>query len=132
MLVKLVQKIIFARSMMHLNSLNEQKCVVSIISGLHEQTTEAVLKSVATEFSMERMHHVAELSIVGNVPCLTCGYGDGCKNSGVPYVFTEKIKASAAYCVAVENQPVWEKATQTGKLIGQYINGEIDSIPTLS
>ena len=119
-------------SMRHLNSLNEQKCVVSIISGLHEQTTEAVLKSVATEFSMERMHHVAELSIVGNVPCLTCGYGDGCKNSGVPYVLTEKIKASAAYCVAVENQPVWEKATQTGKLIGQYINGEIDSIPTLA
>jgi len=119
-------------SMRHLNSLNEQKCAVTIISGLHEQTTEAVLKSIAREFSMERMHHVAELSIVGNVPCLTCGYGDGCKNSGIPHVFTEKIKASAAYCVAVENQPVWEKAAQIGKLIGQYINGTIDSIPTLS
>ncbi|MDR3540420.1 MAG: flavodoxin family protein [Desulfosporosinus sp.] len=119
-------------SMRHLNSLNEQKCVVSIISGLHKETTEATLKSMAKEFLMERMHHVAELSIVGNVPCLTCGYGDGCKNSGIPYIFTEGIKASAAYCVAVESQPVWEKATQIGNLIGQYINGKIDSIPTLS
>ena len=119
-------------SMRHIKSLNEQKLAVSIISGLLKQTREAALKSIGMEFSMERMHHVAELSIVGNVPCLTCGYGDGCKNSGIPYIFTEKIKASAAYCVAVENQPVWEKATQTGKLIGQYINREIDSIPPLS
>ncbi|SPF53591.1 Flavin reductase [Candidatus Desulfosporosinus infrequens] len=119
-------------SMRHINSLNEQKCAVSIISGLHEQTTEAILKSIAKEFSMEKMYHVAELSIVGNVPCLTCGYGDGCKNSGIPHLFTEEIKASAAHCVAVENQPVWDKATQTGKLIGQYINREIDSIPAIS
>jgi multimeric flavodoxin WrbA len=119
-------------SLRHLNSLNEQKCVVSIISGLHKQTMEATLKSIAKEFSMERMHHVAELSIVGNVPCLTCGYGDGCQNSGIPNIFTEGIKASTAYCVAVEDQPVWEKATQTGKLIGQYITGTIDYIPTLS
>jgi len=119
-------------SMRHRYSLNEQKCVVSVISGLHPETTEAALKSLAREFSMERMHHVAELSIIGNVPCLTCGYGDECKNSGVPFVFTEKIKASADYCVAVENQPVWEDAMQTGKLIGQYINGMIDSIPALA
>ena len=116
-------------SMRHLNSLNEQKCVVTIISGLHKQTTEATLESIAREFSMERMHQVAALSIVGNVPCLTCGYGDGCKNSGIPHLFNEEIKASAAYCTVVEDQAVWGKATQTGKLIGQYINGEIDSIP---
>jgi len=118
-------------SMRHLNSLNEHKYAVTIISGLHKQTTEAALKSIAREFTMERMHPVAELSIAGNVPCLTCGYGDGCKNSGIPYVFTDEIKASADYCVAVENQPVWENATQTGKLIGQYINGEIDFIDPL-
>lgn len=119
-------------SMRHLKSLNDQKCAVSIISGLNKQTTETILQSIAKEFSMEKMHHVAELSIVGNVPCLTCGYGDECKNSLIPHVFTKEIKASTDYCVAVENQPVWEKATQTGKLIGRYIKGEIDSIPSLS
>ena len=80
---------------------------------------------------MKRMHHVAELSIVGNVPCLTCGYGDGCKNSGIPHIFTEGIKASAAHCVAVEDQPVWEEATKTGALLGQFLRGEIDSIPRI-
>jgi len=59
---------------------------------------------------MERMHHVAELSIVGKVPCLalpclalpclalpclalpclTCGYGDGCKTAEYPMYLLKK------------------------------------------
>lgn len=116
-------------SMRHLHSLNEQKYAVSVISGLHKETMDSALKSIAKEFFMERMHHVAELSITGNVPCLTCGYGDECQNSGIPHIFKEKIKASAAYCVSVENQPIWGKAAEIGRLIGQYIEGKIDSVP---
>jgi NAD(P)H-dependent FMN reductase len=116
-------------SMRHLHSLTEKKYVVTIISGLDKQTREAALNAIAVELSMERMHHVAELNIEGNVPCLTCGYGDGCKNSGIPRLFGKEVKASAAYCTSVEDQPVWEKATQTGQLIGQFISGEITSIP---
>ena len=95
-------------SMRHLNSLNDQKYVVTIISGLSKQSRELALKSIATELSMENMTLVSQLSIEGNVPCLTCGYGEKYKNS------------------AVEDQPVWEKATQSGKLLGQFITEEIE------
>ncbi len=118
-------------SMRHLHSLNANKYVISIISGLFKETRQAALGAIAMELYMEQMHHVAEFAIEGNVPCLTCGFGDDCKNSGIPHVFTNKIKASTEHCVAVENQPVWEEATKTGTLLGQFIRGEIGSIPCI-
>lgn len=117
-------------SMRHLHSLNAKKYVVTIISGLHKEPIEAAHQSLVTELLMERMNHVEALSITGNVPCLTCGYGDECKNSGVPHLHGKEAKASADYCVSVEEQPVWEKATQSGKLIGQYVNKELQFIPS--
>lgn len=82
-------------SMRHLNSLLEQKCVITIISGLSKQTRELALKSISNELLMANMQHVAQLSIEGNVPY-------------------------------VEDQPVWEKATQSGKLLAQFITEEIE------
>ncbi len=111
-------------SMRHVHSLNEGKYAVSVISGLIPQAIEMAQNSLATEFSMEKMNHVASLNINGNVPCLTCGKGDNCKNSAVTLVFGEGIKASPDYCVEVENQEVFEKAIEVGKLIGQYVQGE--------
>lgn len=122
-------------SMRHLHSLNENKYVVTIISGCHEQIRQTALDAIAMELFMERMHHVAELSIEGSVPCLTCGVGDDCKNSGLPYLsqkLGKEIKASTDYCIPVENQPVWENGAQIGQLIGQYLNGEIESIPCVT
>jgi len=118
-------------SMRHLHSLNENKYVITVISGLNKKIRQTALDALAVELFMERMHHVAELEIEGNVPCLTCGYGDDCKNSGIPHVFADKIKASADHCVAVENQSVWEGATKAGTLLGQFIRGEIDAIPCI-
>ena len=115
-------------SMRHLHSLNENKYVITVMSGLFKEIRQNALDAIAVELFMERMHHVAEFAIEGNVPCLTCGYGDDCKNSGIPHVFANKIKASPDHCIAVESQPVWEEATETGTLLGQFIRGEIDSI----
>ncbi|MDR3584612.1 MAG: flavodoxin family protein [Desulfosporosinus sp.] len=113
-------------SMRHLHSLNEKKCVVTIISGLRKETSDLALKSIAQELFMEKMHHVAELSIEGNVPCLTCGFGNECPNSGVPHLFGKEAQASEILCRKVEDQSVWEKATQSGKLLAQFITEEIE------
>ena len=113
-------------SMRHLHSLNEKKCVVTIISGLRKETSDLALKSIAQELFMEKMHHVAELSIEGNVPCLTCGFGNECSNSGVPHLFGKEAQASEILCRKVEDQPVWEKATRSGKLLAQFITEEIE------
>ncbi len=119
-------------SMRHLHSLNEKKYVVTIISGLFKEIRDSALTAMAVELQMERMHHVAEFGIEGNVPCLTCGYGDDCKNSGIPHVFSEKIIASPDHCVAVEAQPVWAEATTAGQLLGQYLRGETQTISCIT
>lgn len=119
-------------SMRHLHSLNEKKYVVTIIAGLFKEIRDSALNAMAVELQMERMHHVAEFGIEGNVPCLTCGYGDACKNSGIPHVFSEKIIASPDHCVAVEERPVWAEATKTGQLLGQYLRGETQTIPCIT
>lgn len=119
-------------SMRHLHSLNENKYVITVISGLHKKIRQTALDALAVELFMEKMYHVAEFEIEGNVPCLTCGYGDDCKNSGIPRVFANKIKASADHCISVENQPVWEDATKIGILLGQFIHGEVNSIPCIT
>ena len=95
-------------SMRHLNNLNEQKNVVTIISGLSKQSRELALKSIATVLSMENMNLVSQLSIDENVPFLTYGFGEKYKNS------------------TIEDQTVWQKATQSGKLLGQFITEEIE------
>lgn len=113
-------------SMRHLNSLNEQKYVVTIISGLNKQARELALKLIAVELSMEKMHHVAQLSSEGNAPCLTCGYSDQCQNSSIPYLFSQEAKAAQIDYIAVEDQPIWEKAAKVGNLLGQFITEEIE------
>lgn len=111
-------------SMRHLNSLNEGKFIVSIISGLMPQAIKTAQQMIATEMMMERTNLVKQLNIQGSVPCLTCGVGNECKNSAVPIVFGEGAEASADKCAAVENMPVWTEFKETGMLLGQYIKGE--------
>ena len=117
-------------SLRHQHSLNEKKYVATVVSGLMKKSLEDAQQMMVTELVMEKMNHVEGLNIAGNVPCLTCGYGDVCKNSAIPHLHGKEAKASTDYCVAVEEQPVWEKATQTGKLLGQYVTEELQFTPS--
>jgi NAD(P)H-dependent FMN reductase len=111
-------------SMRHIRNLNKDKFFVTVVSGLSEQGRSAALKSLGVELSMERTKRIAELQIEGNVPCLTCGYGDNCWGSGVQTLHQGK-KASPDLLCAVETQKVWEEASDAGKLLGQYVRGDL-------
>ncbi len=116
-------------SMRHIKGLNQGKIVVTVISSLTAQVANKTLHSMAVELNKERMNHIAQLSIIGNVPCLTCGYGDNCEFSGAKKLFGPNIKASAELCVGVETQPVWKEATEIAKIIGLYLSGENIILP---
>lgn len=111
-------------SMRHKSSLNEGKYIVSIISGLVPQSIETAQQMIATEMMMERTNLVKQINILGNVPCLTCGYGNECKNSAVSMVFGEGTKASPDKCKAVEDMAVWDSLKETGKLLEKYVCAE--------
>ncbi len=113
-------------SLRHKSSLNEGKYVVSIISGLVPQSIETAQQMIATEMLMERTTLVKQINIQGNVPCLTCGYGNECKNSAVSMVFGEGAKASPDKCKAVEDMSEWNSLKETGMLLEKYIKGETE------
>jgi NAD(P)H-dependent FMN reductase len=111
-------------SMRHIRNLKRDKFFVTLVSGLSEQGRAVALKSLAVELCMERTNHIAELKIKGNVPCLTCGYGDTCWGSGVQRHHRGRSASPDLRC-AVETQNVWEEAAAVWKLLGRYVRSEV-------
>ena len=119
-------------SMRHNKSLLEDKITVTILSSLHTNLSELVHQQIAREMMMEKTKHIAQLTIDGNLPCLTCGYGDGCMNGGgIEYKYGKGAKASADHCVAIETQPIWQEASKIGQLIGDYLHGIDVEMPSV-
>lgn len=83
-----------------------------------------VNQSLATEIrDYERMDLVGQLSIQGNLPCLTCGEGDECEMSAVKLMYGPNAKTSDYDYSKVENQSqVWEEANRIGRMIGKQIH----------
>ena len=118
-------------SMRHLHSLNQGRLAVTVVSSIESSTAQKVLSSLAIVMQMEKFNHVAQFHISGNVACLTCGVGGVCDVSGAIRLFGPDVDISKDLCVAVETLPVWEQGSQIGALIGHYINGEIETLPSV-
>lgn len=119
-------------SMRHVNSLNEGKIVVTVISSLTAEVGIKALQGIRHEMKTEKTRHIGELQINGNLPCLTCGYGDECVNgTGIHMFFGPDAKASADFCTDVESQPVWHEAEILGQQIGDYLRGSLLSLPSV-
>lgn len=109
-------------SMRHVNSLNEGKITVTVISSLREEKGQIALDQMATVMKMERTRHIGQLQILGNLPCLICGKGDHCKNSGgIQMVYGPDAHASCEYIRPVESQPVWQQGQLLGEEIGYLL-----------
>lgn len=110
-------------SLRHINNVLKGKLCATILTGLSPEALENVNKALAAELKdYERMELVGQLSIQGNLPCLTCGEGDSCEMSGVKMMFGPDAKTSDHDYFRVEDQKaVWEKATQLGHQIRECL-----------
>ena len=80
--------------------------------------SEKIMDLLSVEFIGDNMEIVGKVKIRGNVPCLTCGKGNECQMSGVPYIYGKKAKASSDLCLSVEEQEdVWKELQNLGKKI---------------
>ena len=84
--------------------------------------SEKVKRNLALELTMDRMKVVGQVIIKGNVPCLTCGHGNECEMSGVPFIHGKNAKASIELCTSVEEQKVWNQLQSIGKMLGQKLS----------
>jgi hypothetical protein len=108
------------------NNLLRGKLCATILTGLNPDALDNVNQALATELrDFERMELVGQLSVQGNLPCLTCGEGDRCEMSGVKILYGQNAKTSDHRYSRVENQKeVWENATRMGRLIRERLQKE--------
>jgi len=110
-------------SLRHQRNLLRGKLCATVLTGLDPNTMNNINRSLAAEIKdYEQMVLLGQLSIQGNLPCLTCGKGDRCKMSAVKLMFGPKAKTSDYEYLRVEDQKrVWEKAIQIGRLISERL-----------
>ena len=71
------------------------------------------------------MELVGQLSVQGNLPCLTCGEGDACEMSAVQLLFGPDAKtADFGYTRVEDQEKVWTEAKRLGGLIGKSLKGD--------
>ena len=110
-------------SLRHVNNLLRGKLCVTVLTGLDTRVLDNVNQSLADEIKLyERMDLLGQLTVQGNVPCLTCGEGDECKMSGMKIMYGPDAKTSDFGYARVEDQrEVWKNAARLGRLIGERL-----------
>ena len=92
-------------SFRHGDNLLKGKLCATVLTGLDPSVLDAVNTSLATEIrDVERMELMGQLSIQGNLPCLTCVKGDECEMSGVQLLYGPDAKTSEIGYIRVEDQ----------------------------
>lgn len=130
-------------SVRHVNNLLKNKPVVIITTGLYPpifhkpifkytglgKLLESKLpsKKVAKDLAFhlgkaEKMNVIGTVTLKGNLPCLTCGEGDSCQCSGVKIAYGKHAKATADYCLRVEDQKdVWKELQILGNVLSKEV-----------
>jgi len=110
-------------SLRHVNNLLRGKLCATILTGLMPDSLATVNKSLAAELKdYEQMDLVGQLSVQGNLPCLTCGKGDECEMSAVKIMYGAESKTKDIGYARVENQAnIWEEAIHMGQRIGERV-----------
>ncbi len=110
-------------SLRHINNLLRGKHVATIMTCIMPEAMGNVNQAIAAELKdIERMDLIGQLTIQGNVPCLTCGKGDECEMSGFRMLYGPDAKTSDYGYTRVEDQKeVWEEAIRIGHQIGERI-----------
>ncbi|MCG8471606.1 MAG: flavodoxin family protein [Desulfobacterales bacterium] len=82
------------------------------------------IQSVTNYMNEEGMRVVGSVKIIGNVPCVKCGYGDGCQKSGIQMIYGEEATVDSVGIQTFEEQPLsLEAAEALGRKLGEMLKG---------
>jgi len=110
-------------SFRHVNNLLKGKLCATVLTGIDPRAMDAINQALATEMrDYEKMELVGQLSVQGNLPCLTCGEGDECEMSGLQLMYGPDAKTTDIAYTRVEDQAqVWDEAARLGSTIGDRL-----------
>lgn len=70
----------------------------------------------------EGMNFIGAVKILGNVPCIKCGYGDECKTSGIKMIYGNEATVQSVGVNTFEEQPdVFDTARELGRRIASAL-----------
>ena len=110
-------------SLRHVTNLLRGKLCATVLTGVMPDALENANKALGSELrDYERMVLMGQLTVKGNIPCLTCGKGDECEMSGVKMLHGPDARAADFEYSRVEYQEdVWGEALRIGRLIGEQL-----------
>ena len=110
-------------SLRHVNNLLKDKLCATVLTGLDPGVLDNTNQALATEIrDYERMNLLGQLTVQGNLPCLTCGQGDDCQMSAVKLLYGPDARtADFGYTKVEDQQQVWQEAARIGRLIGDRL-----------
>ncbi|WMW22002.1 flavodoxin family protein [Methanolobus mangrovi] len=86
---------------------------------------EGAVNAVAAYMQEEGMQVVGDVKILGNVPCVKCGYGDECSLSGIKMVYGPDATVGSVGINSFEDQEIpLEAAKELGRNIAEILNSK--------
>jgi Multimeric flavodoxin WrbA len=109
-------------SFRHLKNLLKGKLGAVVVTSIHPSMAESSLKAIACELrDYENMEIIGEVAVQGNIPCVSCGPGDECVQSGLRK-FQGGAKAADFPYARAEDQPAWAEAERIGRVIADRLS----------
>jgi hypothetical protein len=78
---------------------------------------EAAASQIGTWMTTEKMNNVGSIAMLGNPPCIRCGYGDPCEWSGVKYAGPGATVASLGVRHFADSEILQQNARELGEKI---------------
>ncbi|WP_407283380.1 flavodoxin family protein [Methanolobus sp. WCC1] len=86
---------------------------------------ETAVGSVAAYMQEEGMEVVGDVKILGNVPCVSCGYGDDCELSGIKMIYGPDATVDSVGINSFEDQQApMDGAKELGKKIASCLSSK--------
>lgn len=115
-------------SLRHRVGMNRGKSAVVITTGIGRgrQGLHEANEQIVRAIQREGMEVIGRLEAIGNPPCLSCGYGESCPMSSIPFVFGGDPTITPDKFTNVEDQSVlWNQAKELGKQLEAAIGSSL-------
>lgn len=105
-------------SLRHIKNLLNGKFCATVLTGLSPEALAQANKAIATELvDYEDMKLLDQLTVQGNIPCVTCGVGDDCKKSGIRKHMPGVKSADIPYARVEDQTETCKEAVRIGERI---------------
>ncbi|MCG8686279.1 MAG: flavodoxin family protein [Desulfobacterales bacterium] len=110
-------------SLRHVTNLLKGKACATVLTCLAPEMASSVNQALAMELvHYEHMELIGQVTIPGNLPCLSCGKGDDCPQSGISLMYgPDAVAADHGYSRVEDLPEIWNAAMGIAGRLGDRI-----------